>query len=173
MIAKNSEVTITGKSPYYTARQMSYVYHVQDIRLSKRYEPIPMVFVMPKRTIKTGKVATMSVASKGCMWVPVSDLSELVTGDPVVSEGTMSAYDRWLDTFIDERELDLDARFEVASPKGVMHSFSYGVIIEHIKITSRDEQEAIRRMIVKIDFHDGDIYHYLRHLGQALANMAD
>jgi hypothetical protein len=81
----------------------------------------------------------------------------------------MSAFNNWLDTFIQEKGIDLEQRFDVEGPVWGTNSFDYGVIVEHIKIAGKDEQNEIRDTIVKIDFANGDVKHYFRHLAQALA----
>lgn len=46
--------------------------------------------------------------------------------------------------------------------------FSYENVLVNIKSTSENEQEAIKEMLIKIDFYNGDIKEYLRHLSKAL-----
>jgi len=73
-------------------------------------------------------------------------------------------FNKWLDTFIEEKGIDLEEYFEIDN-----NLIPYGVIIEHIKITSNEEQKQIKNMLVRIDFVNGDVKQYLRHLGQAIA----
>jgi len=79
----------------------------------------------------------------------------------------MSAFDKWLDTFIEEKEIDLDENFEIET-KDNLHIFDYAFVVEAIKQTSPAEQKKIKNMIVRLDFFNKDIRHYLRHLAQAL-----
>jgi hypothetical protein len=74
----------------------------------------------------------------------------------------------WINTFVDESDLDLNACFEVEGDSGTNY-FTYGVIIEHMLIATSQEQSQIKDTIVKIDFCNGDVLHFLRHLGQAIA----
>lgn len=78
-------------------------------------------------------------------------------------------FNKWLDTFIEEKEIDLEESFEVEGPEWGTNIMSYGVIIEHIKIAPTHEQKAIKDMIVKIDFQNGDVKHFFRHLAKAIA----
>lgn len=78
------------------------------------------------------------------------------------------AFDHWIDTFISEKGIDPEETFEVEGPSG-MNEIPYGVIIEHMKITSPEEQKQLKNMIVMLDFKNADIRKYLRHLGQAIA----
>jgi hypothetical protein len=80
----------------------------------------------------------------------------------------MNNFNNWLDTFIDEKNININDTFEI-NKNGTLNIISYGSIIDHIKITSKQEQEQIKKTIVKIDFFNGDVLHFFRHLGQALA----
>lgn len=80
----------------------------------------------------------------------------------------MSAFTNWLDRLIDEKGVDLDEHFEIQG-KEMLNLMSYGVVVEAIKNTTAEEQKGIKNMLVKIDFVNGDIKHYFRHLAQALA----
>ena len=80
----------------------------------------------------------------------------------------MNNFNNWLDTFIDEKNINKHDTFEI-NKNGTLNIISYESIIDHIKITSKQEQEQIKKTIVKIDFFNGDVLHFFRHLGQALA----
>ena len=70
-------------------------------------------------------------------------------------------------TFFEEKQIDLDARFEIDGPSGA-NSFSYGVVIDHIMIAPSHEQSQIELVLRRIDFANGDVRGYLRHLAGAL-----
>lgn len=76
-------------------------------------------------------------------------------------------FNKWLDTFLEEKGIDLEQGFELEGSWGT-NFFTYGVVVEAIKNTGKEEQKAIKNMIVKIDFMNGDVRHYFRHLAQAL-----
>lgn len=77
-------------------------------------------------------------------------------------------FNKWLDTFIEEKGIDLEETFLV---KGQLadNQMSYGVVVDHIKIAPDGEQQDIKDIIIKIDFSNGDVRHFLRHLAKALA----
>lgn len=77
-------------------------------------------------------------------------------------------FDKWLDTFIDEKALDTEEVFTVEGPSGPNY-IPLGVVIEHIKIAPAHEQQAIKDMLVKIDFCNGDVLDFFRHLAGAIA----
>lgn len=84
----------------------------------------------------------------------------------------MSRFNKWLDTLIEEKGIDLSEILETRrgeEGRGLPVSF----IVEHIKIAPAGEQAKIKDTLVKIDFLNGDICHYLAHLGAALWEIAD
>lgn len=77
-------------------------------------------------------------------------------------------FNRWIDTFIAEKGIDTEERFEVEGPSGP-NSIPVGCIVDAIKSAPPHEQRAIRDMLVKIDFHNAPVRPYLNHLAKALA----
>ena len=75
---------------------------------------------------------------------------------------------KWLDTFIEEKEINLQDTFDVKGKNG-LNTIPYGVVVEHIKISTKQEQEKIKNIIVNIDFKNGDVLHFFKHLGKAVA----
>ncbi len=80
----------------------------------------------------------------------------------------MSNFTNWIDTFIAEKGIDLEQTFEFENENG-WNLMPYGVVVEAIKTTVGQEQRQIRDTIVKIDFANGDVLHFFRHLGRGLA----
>lgn len=81
----------------------------------------------------------------------------------------MNAFTKWLDTLLDEKGIDLEETFEITAKGGTPNTFSYAVIVDAMKGTSPREQAAIKDTLVKIDFVNGDVRHFMRHLAGALA----
>lgn len=77
-------------------------------------------------------------------------------------------FDKWLDTFLDEKGIDRELMLQVEGDWG-MNLIPVEVVVEHMKIAPEYEKEMLKQMLVKIDFGDGDVYHYLMHLAQAIA----
>lgn len=82
----------------------------------------------------------------------------------------MATITNWINTFIEEKGIDLEASFEANTGSG-FHLMNYGVVVEAIKGAPSNEQEAIKSMLVRIDFKNGSVDHYLRHLGEGLARQ--
>ena len=53
---------------------------------------------------------------------------------------------------------------------GTLHIMSYQTVYEHMLIANDKEQKQIKDMIVHIDFMNGDILDYFKHLGKCLTN---
>lgn len=98
---------------------------------------------------------------------PLNDYLKERNPEEYAEEKEENSFDNWLDNFIKEKEIDLDETFTIES-NGQVHIFEIGNIIENIKATSSKEQNAIKDMIVKIDFHNGDVVDYFKHLAKAL-----
>jgi hypothetical protein len=75
---------------------------------------------------------------------------------------------KYLETLFTEKGISLDAPIEVTGYSG-MNFLTLDVVIDAIDKAPVSEQEAIKAMIVKIDFKNGDVLHYVKHLAQALA----
>ena len=77
-------------------------------------------------------------------------------------------FNDWIDTLNYEKGIDIEARFDVEGPSGT-NNMDYHAVVSAIKATGAAEQKGIKRMLVKIDFVNGDILDYYRHLAQAIA----
>ncbi len=115
--------------------------------------------------------------------IAIKDIIEKVAENPMndylkdreklqVQQTVENAFNKWLDTFIEEKGIDLQQVLEVKTETNI-HYFEVGNIIDNIKATTPEEQAEIKDMIVKIDFHNGDVVDYFRHLAQALAQNYD
>jgi len=75
---------------------------------------------------------------------------------------------KYFRTFLEEKGISLDTPIEVEGASGT-NFMSVGIVVEHILIAPHREQEAIRKMLVKIDFHNASVLDYFKHLAKALA----
>lgn len=74
----------------------------------------------------------------------------------------------WLDTFITEKRIDTEQTITVQGRSGT-NVIPVGCVLDAMKQASRKEQAGIKTTLVKIDFMNGDVLHFIRHLAQALA----
>ena len=79
-----------------------------------------------------------------------------------------STFARWIDTFLQEKEIDLESILEVPGPSGT-NWIPVGALVEMMKGAPKHEQQGIKSMIVRIDFANGDVLDYFKHLAQAVA----
>lgn len=78
---------------------------------------------------------------------------------------------RYLKTFFEEKQLpEVTWSLEV---DGVIHIMSNETVISTIMQAPKHEQAGIANMIRKIDFCNGDVNDYLKHLGTALAKASN
>lgn len=72
--------------------------------------------------------------------------------------------------FFEEKEIP-DQTFEFTNENGVHCIIPNAVVVEHIAITSMDEQGEIAQVLRKIDFVNGDVNHFLAHLAHAIGDV--
>lgn len=77
---------------------------------------------------------------------------------------TSTAY---LRTFFAEKDLDQQV-YEIDAPGGTLNIIESEAVIERILMTRGEEADAIAAIIRKIDFMNGDVHHFLRHLAGSM-----
>ena len=77
-------------------------------------------------------------------------------------------FDKWLDTFISEKGIDTEQYIEVEGPGGANH-MPVSAVLDAMKSTTDAEKSKIKNTFVLIDFKNGDVLHFIKHLAQAIA----
>ena len=77
-------------------------------------------------------------------------------------------FNNWIDDFMAERGIDLDSTFWFINKSG-FNFMDYGAVVAAIKTTNVSERAHIKNAIIKIDFANGDVLHFLRFLARGLA----
>lgn len=77
-------------------------------------------------------------------------------------------FTNWLDTFLSEKGIDLETRVTAQGPSGE-NSIPVGCLVDLMKSAPKHEQDGIKKMLVKIDFMNGNVLHYFAHLAKAVA----
>jgi hypothetical protein len=77
-------------------------------------------------------------------------------------------FTNWLATFVEEKGIDTEEIITVNGASGP-NMIPVGCLIEAMNQAPKNEQAGIKAMIVKIDFVNGDVMHYFKHLAQAIA----
>lgn len=75
----------------------------------------------------------------------------------------------WLNKFIAEKGIDPEYIMEVEGPVWGMNLIPVQVLVDAICSAPRHEQAAIKKMIVRIDFLNGNVLDYFKHLAKAIA----
>lgn len=74
----------------------------------------------------------------------------------------------WLNTFLAEKNIDLEQHLEVEGNSG-LNLIPVGCLVDMILQAPAHEQRGIKTMLVKIDFVNGNVLDYFRHLAKAVA----
>lgn len=77
-------------------------------------------------------------------------------------------FSKWIDTFLSEKNIDSEELLSAEGPSGE-NIIPVGCLVELMKSAPAREQAGIKTMLVKIDFVNGDVRDYLRHLARAVA----
>lgn len=80
----------------------------------------------------------------------------------------MTNFAHWLDTFVDEKGLDREHLIEADGPSGT-NIIPLDVLLAHFKRATPGDQAGIKAAVVRIDFMNGDILHFFRHVAGAIA----
>ena len=80
-----------------------------------------------------------------------------------------SEMETYLNNLISEKDgISMDTDIEVEGPSGTNFMVLKNVV-DMILIAPEYEQKEIRNVLVKIDFHNGDVMHFFNHLAKAIA----
>lgn len=74
---------------------------------------------------------------------------------------------RWLKTFFEEKALD--SRTYETEVNGNLHIIDTETVIDLIQKAPKHEQLAIIKILSEIDFRNGDVHDFMRHLAQCFA----
>lgn len=77
-------------------------------------------------------------------------------------------FNEWLDTFIEEKGIDLEHDIQAQGPSGT-NFMTVGTVIEHMKIANAAEQMLLHDRLVRLDFYNQPIMPFLEHLAGAIA----
>lgn len=80
-----------------------------------------------------------------------------------------SEFRAWLEGFLDEKEIDTETSFMFNGGDGFTTYMTIDAIIEQLCAVHQDDQEAVKKKMVEIDFNNGDIVDFLRFLGEQIA----
>ena len=77
-------------------------------------------------------------------------------------------FSKWLETFLSEKGIDSEELLEVEGASGI-NCIPVGCIVELARKAPKYEQAQIKSTLVRIDFVNGNVRHFLTHLAKAVA----
>ena len=75
-------------------------------------------------------------------------------------------FNEWLDVFIKEKVIDLDESF-ILDCEYYHTNIYYRTVINTIKRLSKDDKKELKKLLVKLDFLNGDVKKFLRDFSEA------
>ena len=81
----------------------------------------------------------------------------------------VAGFSSWLDTFVEEKGLDTQHRFDVEGPEWGWNSIPLSSVIEAAKQSAANEQAQIKSRLVEGDYRNADPMHFFEHLAKGLA----
>ena len=78
-------------------------------------------------------------------------------------------FNKWLDTFVSEKGLNLEAVFEADGKDFGANFIPLGSIVEFIKACDDATKSTIKTNFVKIDFMNGDVNHFFQYIANGMA----
>jgi len=78
-------------------------------------------------------------------------------------------FNTWIDTFIEEKGIDRETFIDVESENGTPNSIPVGCVVDQLKVEEKSTQAQAKNIIVKIDFHNGDVMDFFKFLAKKMA----
>tara|TARA_R110002167_G_scaffold246639_1_gene452224 strand:- start:52 stop:294 length:243 start_codon:yes stop_codon:yes gene_type:complete len=77
-------------------------------------------------------------------------------------------FNNWLDTFVEEKGLDMNHTFEVEG-EGGLNLIPLGAVVGMMQAWPTDLQAKAKTTLVKIDFANGDSVDFLKYIAAKMA----
>ncbi len=75
---------------------------------------------------------------------------------------------KYLETLFEEKNISLETSIEAQGESGT-NFMTLQIVVDAIVIAPKHEQRKIKDILVQIDFKNGDVLHFMKHLANALA----
>jgi len=75
---------------------------------------------------------------------------------------------KYLETLFEEKNISLETSIEAQGESGT-NFMTLQTVVDAIVIAPKHEQRKIKDILVQIDFKNGDVLHFMKHLANALA----
>lgn len=76
-------------------------------------------------------------------------------------------FDNWLDTFLKEKDIDIEFKQFFVEHNGYMHIIDIDQLINLCKKTDISQKVKIKETLVKLDFKNQNILDYFEYLAKA------
>ena len=83
-------------------------------------------------------------------------------------ENEKMTFNKWLETFLSEKGIDAEHMLTIEGPSGA-NFIPVGCLVDLMKQAPKQEQAGIKSMLIRIDFRNGDVLDYFKHLARAVA----
>lgn len=77
-------------------------------------------------------------------------------------------FENWLNTFLEEKRIDLEHIFEVPSNVWGIQNIPLAVIVEYVNLNP-EFQPQVKNTLILLDFKNASIVDYFEHLALGLA----
>lgn len=77
-------------------------------------------------------------------------------------------FKNWIETLVEEKNIDLETIIEAEGNSGI-NFIPFSVLLDAMSKANPDHQKEMKKTLVMIDFKNGDIMHYFKHLAKAIA----
>tara|TARA_Y100001937_G_scaffold60819_1_gene83180 strand:- start:1898 stop:2167 length:270 start_codon:yes stop_codon:yes gene_type:complete len=77
------------------------------------------------------------------------------------------SFNKWIDTFVEEKNLDINFTFEIEKNEE-LHLIELSNVISYIKAVDLKTKNKIKSTFVKIDFLNGDVLHFFKYLARGI-----
>tara|TARA_R100001460_G_scaffold33840_2_gene66065 strand:- start:345 stop:647 length:303 start_codon:yes stop_codon:yes gene_type:complete len=77
------------------------------------------------------------------------------------------SFNKWIDTFVEEKDLDINFTFEIEKNEE-LHLIELSNVISYIKGVDLKTKNKIKSTFVKIDFLNGDVYDFFKYLAKGI-----
>lgn len=74
-------------------------------------------------------------------------------------------FNKWIDTFVSEKELDIEYEFTIESNNNI-HFVSLSCLIEFIKKLPKNIQDNIKSKLVYLDFRNANVMNFFNHMAK-------
>ena len=74
----------------------------------------------------------------------------------------------YLENLIEEKGFDIEDTINVEGASGT-NLISLACIVEYILNQTKENQNKVRTVLVKIDFQNGDVKHFFTHIAKSMA----